>query len=81
MRGSLQRIKTEVSGLGGWIVAPAKRDFSISREEGLSNKEIADKLGISMQTVYNHLVTTHSFLEKNLNNGLLINGLFISLFL
>jgi len=58
-----------------------KEIFQLSREEGLSNKEIADKLGISIQTVKNHLVTTLSFLKNKLDNGLLISGLFTSLFL
>ena len=58
-----------------------KEIFQLSREGGLSNKEIAQKLGISVQTVKNHLVSTLSFLKSKLNNGLLISGLFISLFL
>ncbi len=58
-----------------------KEIYQLSREEGLSNKEIAEKLGISVQTVKNHLVTTLSFLKNRLNNGLLISGLFVSLFL
>jgi len=58
-----------------------KEIFQLSREEGLSNKEIAKKLGISVQTVKNHLVTTLSFFKTKLDNGLLISGLFVSLFL
>jgi RNA polymerase sigma-70 factor, ECF subfamily len=57
-----------------------KEIFQLSREEGLSNEEIAKKLGISVQTVKNHLVTTLSFFKTNLDNGLLISGLFVSLF-
>ena len=58
-----------------------KEIFQLSREVGLSNKEIAKKLGISVQTVKNHLVSTLSFLKSKLDNGLLISWLFISLFL
>lgn len=58
-----------------------KEIFHLSREEGLSHKEIAEKLGISVNTVKNHLVTTLSFLKNKLNNDLIISGLFISLFL
>lgn len=58
-----------------------KEIFQLSREEGLSHKEIAEKLGISANTVKNHLVTTLSFLKGKIDNGLLISGLFISLFL
>ena len=58
-----------------------KEIFQLSREEGLSNKEIAQKLGISIQTVKNHLVTTLSFFKTKLDNSLIVSGLFISLFL
>lgn len=58
-----------------------KEIFQLSREEGLSHKEIAEKLGISINTVKNHLVATLSFLKSKLDNGLLISGLFVSLFL
>ena len=58
-----------------------KEIFQLSREGGLSHKEIAEKLGISANTVKNHLVTTLSFLKSKLDNGLLISGLFINLFL
>lgn len=58
-----------------------KEIFQLSREEGLSHKEIAKKLGISVHTVKNHLVTTLAFLKSRLDNGLIISGLFISLFL
>lgn len=58
-----------------------KEIFQLSREEGLSHREIAEKLGISVNTVKNHLVTTLSFLKGRLDNGLLVSGLFVSLFL
>ncbi len=58
-----------------------KEIFHLSREEGLSHKEIAEKLGISTNTVKNHLVATISFLKKRIDNGLIISGLFVCLFL
>ena len=58
-----------------------KEIFHLSREEGLSHKEIAEKLGISANTVKNHLVATISFLKKKIDNGLIISGLFVCLFL
>ncbi len=58
-----------------------KEIFQLSRDEGLSHKEIAERLGISVHTVKNHLVATLSFLKSNLDNGLMISGLFVSLFL
>ena len=63
-------------------LTPRKKEiFQLSREEGLNNREIANKLGISVQTVKNHLVTTLSFLKSKLDNGLLISALFSCLFL
>lgn len=58
-----------------------KEIFQLSREEGLSHKEIAEKLGISVHTVKNHLVTILSLFKSRLDNCLLITGLFINLFL
>lgn len=40
--------------------------FRLSREKGLSHKEIAAKLNISPNTVNNHLVAILSFFKKNL---------------
>lgn len=74
LRQKLQRLLKELS--------PRQKEiFQLSREKGLSNKEIAEELGISVQTVKNHLVTTLTFLKSKLDNGLLISGLFICLFL
>jgi len=63
-------------------LSPRQREiFQLSREEGLSHKEIAEKLNISVNTVKNHLVAILSFFKSKLDNGLIISGLFISLFL
>jgi RNA polymerase sigma-70 factor (ECF subfamily) len=76
-----KELEQKFLGLVDKLSPRQKEIFLLSREEGLSNKEIADKLGISIQTVKNHLVTTLSFLKNKLDNGVLISGLFISLFL
>ena len=76
-----KELKQKFLGLVDELSPRQKEIFQLSREEGLNNKEIADKLGISIQTVKNHLVTTLSFLRNKFDNGLLISGLFISLFL
>jgi len=55
--------------------------YLLSREEGLSHKEIAIKLNISESTVNNHLVTILKFLKSNIDSSLFINSLFIFLFL
>ena len=76
-----KELKQKLQGFLNELSPRQKEIFQLSREEGLSNTEIAKKLGISVQTVKNHLVTALSFLKSKLDNGLLISGLFISLFL
>lgn len=55
--------------------------YRLSREEGLTHEEIAQKLNISESTVNNHMVKTIKFLKSHLDSGLAINILFICLFL
>ncbi len=74
-------LKHKFQGLLNELSARQKEIFQLSREQGLSHKEIAEKLGISTNTVKNHLVTSLSFLKNNLDNGLIVSGLFVSLFL
>jgi RNA polymerase sigma-70 factor, ECF subfamily len=57
-----------------------KEIFQLSREEGLSNEEIAKKLNISVNTVKKHIANTLAFLKSQFNNDLTINLLFIFLF-
>ncbi|WP_291591980.1 RNA polymerase sigma factor [Bacteroides sp.] len=45
--------------------------FELSKEEGLTSSEIADKLGISEQTVYNQLSTSLRILKKEISSTLL----------
>jgi RNA polymerase sigma-70 factor (ECF subfamily) len=47
---------------------PRKRRtvFKLSREKGLSNKEISDKLNLSKKTVDNHIVAALNDIRKNL---------------
>lgn len=62
-------------------LTPRQREiFKLSREEGLSLGQIAEKLDLSPNTVKNHLVSALNHLRKNLDNGLLISSLFFSLF-
>lgn len=61
---------------------PRQREiFYLSRENGLSHKQIAEKLNISESTVKNHIVSTLAFLRENLDMGTLTTMLFYSLFL
>lgn len=58
-----------------------KQVYQLHRENGLTYPEIADKLGISKNTVENHMVKAIKYLRQNMNNSLLINMLFMSLFI
>lgn len=63
-------------------LTPRQREiFLLSREEGFTHEEIAKKLGISVNTVKNHMVAVLNFLKSNIDSGLAINALFVSLFL
>lgn len=57
-----------------------KEIYRLSREEGLSHKDIAAKLDISENTVKNHMVTSLKFLRARFGNSLPISVLFLSLF-
>lgn len=76
-----KELEQKFHGLLDELSPRQKEIFKLSREDGLSHKEIAERLGISSNTVKNHLVTALSFLKNGLDNGLVISGLFVSLFL
>ena len=58
-----------------------KQVFQLHREKGLTYAEIADQLGISKNTVENHMVKALKYLRQNMDNSLLMNMLFICLFI
>ena len=60
---------------------PAKRKeiFILSREEGLSHKQIAEKLGISVKTVENQINLSLKFLKARCGSDFLCLLLFVSL--
>ncbi len=57
-----------------------KEVFRLKHFDGFSYKEIADKLGISVNTIENHIVKAHKFLKENLGKNYLPTLLFIHLF-
>lgn len=63
-------------------LTPRQREiYFLSREEGLTHKEIAQKLNISESTVNNHLVAVIKFLKNSIDNSLTVSVLFLCLFL
>ncbi len=55
--------------------------FQLSRADGLTHKEIAKKLDISVNTVKKHMVNTLAFLKSQIDINLMVNMLFVCLFL
>jgi RNA polymerase sigma-70 factor (ECF subfamily) len=58
-----------------------KEIYRLSREVGLSNEEIAQKLNISKKTVENQITLAMKFLREHIGYGKISGLLFISLFL
>lgn len=62
---------------------PEKRRqiFNLSREKGLSNREIALEMGISVKTVEDHMMHAIRFLKESLKSLDILTLLYITLFL
>jgi RNA polymerase sigma-70 factor (ECF subfamily) len=58
-----------------------KEIFQLSREQGLTHEEIAKKLDISINTVKKHITNTLTFLKSHIDSNLMVNLLFVYLFL
>ncbi len=76
-----KELDNKVQSLLQQLTPRQKEIYLLSREDGLTHKEIAIKLNISESTVNNHLVTILKFLKSNIDSSLFINSLFIFLFL
>jgi RNA polymerase sigma-70 factor, ECF subfamily len=76
-----EEINTQLQLLLDKLTPRQKEIFQLSREEGLTHEEIANKLKISVNTVKNHMVTSLAFIKSHIDKGLIANFLFISLFL
>ncbi len=74
-------LNQKVQSLLQQLTPRQKEIYLLSREEGMTHNEIAQKLNISESTVNNHLVTTLKYLKFHFDNSLPVNILFICLFL
>ena len=55
--------------------------FLLSKRDGFSNSEIAQKLGVTKKTVENHLTNAKTLIRKTLVDDRLISVLFFALFI
>ncbi len=74
-------LNEKVQALLNELTPRQKEIFQLSREEGLTHEEIAKKLDISVNTVKKHMTNTLAFLKSNIDNSLMVNLLFVYLFL
>ena len=74
-------LKNQVEKLIANLPDRQKQVYLLHKEEGLTYPEIAEQLGISKNTVENHMVKALKYLRQNMDNSLLINMLFVILFL
>ncbi|MDX9883116.1 MAG: RNA polymerase sigma-70 factor [Prolixibacteraceae bacterium] len=76
-----KELDEKVQSLLEQLTPRQKEIYILSREDGLTHKEIAQKLNISESTVNNHLVTTIKYLKSHIDSNLAISALFFYLFL
>lgn len=74
-------LKEKVDSLILQLPPKSQKVFKLSREKGLSNKEIAENLEIAEKTVENHITRALAFLKKNLKEIDILGALFWYLFI
>jgi RNA polymerase sigma-70 factor (family 1) len=74
-------LKEKVDALILQLPPKSRKVFILSREKGVSNKEIAKQLEIAEKTVEDHITRTLSFLKKNLKEIGIFGTLFWHLFI
>lgn len=74
-------IKEKVEQLIEQLPEKRKLIFKLSREQGLSHKEIAVQLGISVKTVEDHIMHVIRFLRNHLKPLDIITLLYLAIFL
>ncbi|MCW3805634.1 RNA polymerase sigma factor [Plebeiibacterium marinum] len=73
-------IKDKIGSVLEELPEKRKQIFLLSREEGLSHKEIAEKLSISEKTVENQIGLSLKYLRSRLSKDFIAILLFIALF-
>ncbi len=73
-------MKIKMDKLVSMMPQQRRKIFLMSREDGLSNEEIAHKIGVSKRTVENHLYRAISFLKEHFAENSLYSLLFLYLF-
>jgi RNA polymerase sigma-70 factor (ECF subfamily) len=76
-----QELKEKIDQIIFEMPARQKEIFQLSRTEGLSHKEIAEKLAISTKTVEYHITQSSRFLKEKLKSLGFLSFLWVYLFL
>ncbi|MGQ8336938.1 RNA polymerase sigma factor [Sunxiuqinia sp. A32] len=74
-------LSSQVESLISKLPERQKQVYHLHREKGMTYLEIAEELGISKNTVENHMVKALKFLRGNIDTSLLVNALFVYMFL
>lgn len=73
-------LKSQIDEVVEELPEKRKEIYKLSREEGLSHKEISEKLNISVKTIENQITLALKHIKGRLGHELLGAMLFISLF-
>lgn len=76
----LEIITAKIKQAVGELPEKRKRVFLMSREDGMTQKEIAKQLGISVKTVENQINLSLRYIRKKLGNGLIATSFFLYFF-
>lgn len=74
-----EEMTTKLTRLKARLPEQQRNIFHLSKEEGLTNDEIAEKLNLSKRTVENHLYRAVSFLKEHFKDDSLVAVLFFYL--
>lgn len=74
-------IKEKVEKLIDKLPEKRKQIFKLSRENGLSHREIATEMGISVKTVEDHIMHAIRFLREHLKTLDIVTLLYLAIFL